>query len=144
MGAGERGLYIHGSLSIIIWYGVQLQNGCYFLIRVMIMSPPHCPLLRLTHLLVVFSLLVSHKLSSLLSAVVALVAFQRLVVVDVPDHMSHEQVSTALAGPTARAKVASGIVAFVVTDVVLTDVVLIEGQCRHAEDGVGDWDQKQE
>ena len=110
----------------------------------MIPSPPHCPLLRLTHLLVVFSLLVSHKLSSLLSAVVALVAFQRLVVVDVPDHMSHEQVSTVLAGPTARAKVAAWVVAFVVTDVVLTDVVLIEGQCRHAEDGVGDWDQKQE
>lgn len=90
MGAGERGLCIHGSLSIMIWYGVQLQIHFQFFVHVVTPRPFHSPWLCLTHLLVVASLLVSYELSKLLSAVVALVALQRLVTVDVTHHVGHQ------------------------------------------------------
>ena len=90
MGAGERWFYIGGSLLIMIWYGVQLQIHFQFFVHVVTPRPFHSPWLCLIHLLVVTSLLVSHKLSSLLSAVVALVALQRLVTVDVANHVGHQ------------------------------------------------------
>lgn len=84
------GSYNHGSLSIMIWYGVQLQIHFQFFVHVVTPRPFHSPWLCLIHLLVVTSLLVSHELSKLFSAVVTLVALQRLVTVDVANHVGHQ------------------------------------------------------